>query len=67
MEKKIIKKMGGVQDGGLDGGCISCCSRTQDSKEDIERLGTNSKPLDGSLPLGRCPGCGGSPEMQGTL
>ena len=25
------------QDGGLEGGCISCCSRTQDSKEEILR------------------------------
>ena len=34
---------------------------------DIERLGTNSKLPGESLPLGRCPGWGGIPGMQGTL
>ncbi|MBZ3870547.1 Olfactory receptor 10AG1 [Sciurus carolinensis] len=28
-------KGGGFQDSGLEGGCISCCSRTQDLKEEI--------------------------------
>ena len=31
------QSFGGFQDGGLEGGCISCCSRTQDSKEEILR------------------------------
>ena len=47
----------GFQDGGLEGGCISCCSRTQDSKEEILRdLG----PTQSSRVSLSC--CGGVPD-----